>query len=57
MSELEAERRAGRPKSRELLELEELRRREVAEWETGFGKSPNLRSRSRQAYGEQKYLT
>lgn len=37
IAELNAERRAGRPKGKELLELEELRRAESAEWETGFG--------------------
>lgn len=37
IAELTAERRPGRPKDKELLELEELRRREHAEWETGFG--------------------
>ena len=36
IAELEAERRAGRPKPKELLELEEVRKREHAEWETGF---------------------
>lgn len=37
IAELNAERRAGRPKGKELLELEEVRRVESAEWETGFG--------------------
>ncbi|KAL1408379.1 translation machinery-associated protein 16 [Vanrija albida] len=41
IAELTAERRPGRPKDKELLELEELRRREHAEWETGF-EVPNL---------------
>lgn len=37
IAELEAERRPGRPKAKELLELEELKRVENAEFETGFG--------------------
>ncbi|KLT44193.1 hypothetical protein CC85DRAFT_234130, partial [Cutaneotrichosporon oleaginosum] len=41
IAELNAERRPGRPKVKELLELEELRRVESAEWETGF-EVPNL---------------
>ncbi|TXT13432.1 hypothetical protein VHUM_00799 [Vanrija humicola] len=41
IAELTAERRPGRPKDKELLELEELRRVEHAEWETGF-EVPNL---------------
>ena len=39
IDELAAERRAGRPKTTEHLELEELRRREQTEFETGFGMS------------------
>lgn len=39
IAELNAERRAGRPKAKELVELEEIRRVESAEWETGFGES------------------
>lgn len=39
IEELTAERRAGRPKTTEHLELEELRRREQTEFETGFGMS------------------
>jgi translation machinery-associated protein 16 len=39
IAELTAERRAGRPKDKELLDLEELRRKEWAEWETGIGES------------------
>ena len=39
IQELESERRQGRPKSAELIELEETRRRERAEWETGLGGS------------------
>jgi len=37
INELEAERRAGRPKPKEMLDLEETRRRETAEYETGMG--------------------
>lgn len=37
IAEFEAERRAGRAKVKEHLELEELRRVEEAEWESGFG--------------------
>jgi hypothetical protein len=37
MEELQAERRAGRAKGKEQLELEEIKRREEAEFETGFG--------------------
>ena len=40
LSELERERRAGRPRSKEHLELAESRRKENAEWETGFGEFP-----------------
>lgn len=39
IAELNAERRPGRPKAKELLELEEIKRVESAEWETGFGES------------------
>jgi len=39
IDELAAERRAGRPKLTEHIELEELKRRELAEYESGFGKS------------------
>jgi hypothetical protein len=39
MAELADERRAGRPKMTEHLELEELKRRELAEYESGFGES------------------
>ena len=37
ISELESERRPGRPKDKELLKLEEARKSECAEWETGLG--------------------
>lgn len=37
IQELEAERRAGRAKVKEQLELEEQKRREEAEYETGIG--------------------
>lgn len=37
IEELAAERRAGRPKIKEQLEMEEMKRREQAEYETGFG--------------------
>lgn len=37
IAELNAERRPGRPKVKELVDLEEVRRIELAEWETGFG--------------------
>lgn len=37
INELEAERRPGRPKTKEHMELEEIRKVEHAEWETGFG--------------------
>ncbi|CAD6582834.1 MAG: hypothetical protein TREMPRED_003403 [Tremellales sp. Tagirdzhanova-0007] len=36
IAELDNERRAGRPSSKEYTELVETRRREAAEWETGF---------------------
>ncbi|RSH89268.1 hypothetical protein EHS25_002380 [Saitozyma podzolica] len=36
IEELTAERRPGRPKEKELLELEDLRKREAKEFETGF---------------------
>ncbi|KAK4685432.1 translation machinery-associated protein 16, partial [Tremellales sp. Uapishka_1] len=36
IAELTKERRAGRPKGKELLEMEELRRREWSEWATGL---------------------
>ncbi|EIW73612.1 hypothetical protein TREMEDRAFT_59788 [Tremella mesenterica DSM 1558] len=36
LHELEAERRPGRPKFKELVDLEEIKRVEWAEWETGF---------------------
>ncbi|KAL7423195.1 translation machinery-associated protein 16 [Cryptotrichosporon argae] len=36
IAELSAERRPGRVKTKEHAELEELKRREEAEWETGF---------------------
>ncbi|TYJ51983.1 hypothetical protein B9479_007428 [Cryptococcus floricola] len=36
IDELLAERRAGRPKQKELLELEEFRRRERSEWDSGM---------------------
>lgn len=39
IDELAAERRAGRPKTIEHLDLEELRRREQVEFDTGFGMS------------------
>jgi hypothetical protein len=39
MEELEADRRAGRPKSKEFLELEARKTAETKEFETGFGKS------------------
>lgn len=38
ISELLTARRPGRPKEKELLELEEAKRRDGKEWETGFGK-------------------
>jgi len=38
IEELVAERRAGRPKSKELLDMEEVKRQEMAEWETGLGR-------------------
>ncbi|BEI81315.1 hypothetical protein CcaverHIS002_0204750 [Cutaneotrichosporon cavernicola] len=41
IEELMSERRAGRPKATELVDLEELRRVENAEWESGF-EVPNL---------------
>jgi translation machinery-associated protein 16 len=37
IEELSQERRAGRPKVTEQIELEELKRRELAEYESGFG--------------------
>jgi translation machinery-associated protein 16 len=37
VAELNAERRPGRPKLKEHLDLEELRRVEEAEWDSGFG--------------------
>lgn len=37
VNQLVAERRAGRPKSKDLVDLEEIKRREAAEWVTGFG--------------------
>lgn len=39
MAELEGDRRPGRPKAKELLELEEVKKREQSEWETGIGES------------------
>jgi hypothetical protein len=53
IAELNAERRAGRPKGKELLELEELRRVESAEWETGFGECEARRGEQRES-GEQR---
>lgn len=38
IEELTAERRAGRPKTTELLDLEERRRLDMTEFETGIGK-------------------
>lgn len=38
IAELIAERRPGRPKEKELINLEELKRSELQEWATGFGK-------------------
>ena len=46
IAELAAERRAGRPKLTEHIELEELKRRELAEYESGFGASPHLSKKS-----------
>lgn len=37
IAELEGERRPGRPKAKELIELEERRAAESKEYETGFG--------------------
>ena len=37
IAELRGQRRDGRPKGKELGELEEVRRREWTEWETGLG--------------------
>lgn len=37
IAELESERRAGRAKVKEHVDLEELKRVENSEWETGFG--------------------
>jgi translation machinery-associated protein 16 len=37
IAELENERRPGRPKAKELLELEDVRKRERSEYETGIG--------------------
>lgn len=37
MEELEADRRPGRPKSKEYLELESRKNAETKEFETGFG--------------------
>lgn len=37
LQELEAERRSGRPKSKEQLDLEEHKRKDKREWTTGFG--------------------
>ncbi len=37
LQELESERRAGRTKSKEQLNLEEHKRKETSEWTTGFG--------------------
>lgn len=37
IEELEADRRAGRPKPKELLELETRKSTETKEFETGFG--------------------
>lgn len=37
LQELESERRAGRPKSKEQLDFEEHKRKENNEWATGFG--------------------
>lgn len=39
MEQLQSERRAGRPKDPRLVKLEEDRRREFAEWESGIGES------------------
>ncbi|ORX40219.1 hypothetical protein BD324DRAFT_616940 [Kockovaella imperatae] len=36
ISELEGQRRSGRPKDKELIDLEEIKKREQAEWETGI---------------------
>lgn len=44
IAELDAERRAGRAKVKEQLELEEQRRREEAEYETGIGEYCLLQS-------------
>lgn len=43
IKELDGERRAGRPKAKEQLELEDVRKREWAEYETGMGMSHLLR--------------
>lgn len=39
MEELEADRRQGRPKTKEYLELEARKKSESKEFETGFGES------------------
>jgi translation machinery-associated protein 16 len=39
IDELTSARRPGRPKEKELLDLEEVRRRELKEFDTGFGES------------------
>ena len=48
IAELDNERRAGRPSSKEYTELVETRRREAAEWETGFGEFGPSASSDRQ---------
>lgn len=40
LAELKKERRAGRPKCKEQVEVEEIKRQEEAEYDTGFGRSP-----------------
>jgi hypothetical protein len=64
IEELTAERRPGRPKEKELLELEDLRKREAKEFETGFGEcrgalrgSPSWRSSSPFPYTRRRGVT
>ncbi|RXK41655.1 hypothetical protein M231_01155 [Tremella mesenterica] len=53
LHELEAERRPGRPKLKELVDLEEIKRVEWAEWETGFA-TLKLRASLGQPVGKQE---
>jgi hypothetical protein len=46
LEELQQARRAGRPKSKEQVEVEEIKRQEEAEYDSGFGASPCPLTRS-----------